>query len=334
MSRHGRGMMRRRTFLAGTAALAAGGLARPLSAAAADAWPQRPVSVVVPFAAGGSADLIGRLAAQHLAQKLGVPFVVENRGGAGGAIGAGVVAKAANDGYTLLVGTVSTHAINPALYAKLPFDVERDFVPITLLVNLPNLLTVYKDMPVKTVPELIAYLKANDGKVNFGSSGNGTSSHLASVMFQIATGTHMTHVPFRSTADEMTSMIGGNIQLAIDSMTSIWPLAQSGQVRAIAVSTPKRVAAAPDLPTIGESIKGYEAAGWQGLYAPAGTPRPVVDKIANACKEIFADPRVVAALNNVGGEPATMTPDAFAEFAKRERVKWGEVVKAAGVKIE
>jgi tripartite-type tricarboxylate transporter receptor subunit TctC len=309
-------------------------LARPLSAAAADAWPQRPVSVVVPFAAGGSADLIGRLAAQHLAQKLGVPFVVENRGGAGGAIGAGVVAKAANDGYTLLVGTVSTHAINPALYAKLPFDVERDFVPITLLVNLPNLLTVNKDIPMKTVPELIAYVKANDGKVNFGSSGNGTSSHLASVMFQIATGTHMTHIPFRSTADEMTSMIGGNIQLAIDSMTSIWPLAESGQVRAIAVSTPKRVAAAPDLPTIGESIKGYEAAGWQGLYAPAGTPRPIVDKIANACKEIFADPQVVAALTNVGGEPATMAPDAFAEFAKRERVKWGEVVKAAGVKIE
>jgi tripartite-type tricarboxylate transporter receptor subunit TctC len=187
---------------------------------------------------------------------------------------------------------------------------------------------------VKTVPEVIAYLKANDGKINFGSSGNGTSSHLASVMFQIATGTHMTHIPFRSTADEMTSMIGGNIQLAIDSMTSIWPLAESGQVRAIAVSTPKRVAAAPDLPTIGESIKGYEAAGWQGLYAPAGTPRPIVDKIANACKEIFADPQVVAALTNVGGEPATMAPDAFAEFAKRERVKWGEVVKAAGVKIE
>ena len=334
MSRRGQDGMKRREFLAGTAALVAGGLGRPLTSVAEEAWPQRAVSVVVPFAAGGSADLIGRLAAQHLSQKFGVPFVVENRGGAGGAIGAGVVAKAAGDGYTLLIGTVSTHAINPSLYAKLPFDVERDFVPITCLVSLPNLLTVNNDVPAKTVPELVAWLKANDGKINFGSSGNGTSSHLASVMFQLATGTHMTHVPFRSTADEMTNMIGGNIQVAIDSMTSIWPLAKSGQVRAIAVSTPKRAAAAPDLPTIGESIKDYEATGWQGLYAPAGTPRPIVDKIADAARQIFADPQVVAALANVGGEPAVMTPDAFAGFAKAERVKWAEVVKAAGVKIE
>ncbi|HEY2134426.1 MAG TPA: tripartite tricarboxylate transporter substrate-binding protein [Xanthobacteraceae bacterium] len=326
-------MMRRREFLARTAALAAiGSLAG--RAHAAEDWPQRQVTVVVPFAAGGSADLTGRLVAQHLEQKFGVPFVVENRGGAGGAIGAGVVAKAAGDGYTLLIGTVSTHAINPALYAHLPFNVERDFVPISCAVRLPNLLTVNNDVPARTVPELVAYLKANDGKVTFGSSGNGTSSHLSAVMFQLATGTHMTHVPFRSTSDEMNSMLGGNIQVAIDSMTTIWPLAQGGQVRAIAVSTPQRVGAAPDLPTIGESIKGFEATGWQGLYAPAGTPRPIVDKIAAAMKEFLGDPQVVGTLAKLGGEPAPMTPDAFAAYAAAERAKWADVVRAAGVRIE
>ena len=328
-------MIQRRDFLMRTAALAAAsGLVRPMTASAEDSWPQRAVTIVVPFAAGGSADLLGRLLAQHLQAKFNVPFVVENRGGAGGSLGAGVVAKAAGDGYTLLIGTVSTHAINPSLYARLPFDVEKDFSPISLLVRLPNLLTVNNDVPAKTVPELVAWLKQNEGKVSFGSSGNGTSSHLAAVMFQLATGTHMTHVPFRSTADEMNSMMGGSIQLAIDSMTTLWPLAKGGQVRAIAVSTPQRVAAAPDLPTIGESVKGFEATGWQGLYAPAGTPREIVDKIAGEVKRIFSEPQVVTALANVGGEPAPMTPDAFAEFARIERGKWAEVVKAAGVRIQ
>jgi tripartite-type tricarboxylate transporter receptor subunit TctC len=328
-------MIERRDSLVGAATLAAAGALAPAPRARADdLWPQRTVAIVVPFAAGGSADLLGRLLAQHLQAKFGTPFVVENRGGAGGSLGAGVVAKAAADGHTLLVGTVSTHAINPSLYAKLPFDVEKDFTPISLLVRLPNLLVVNNEVPARTVPELVAWLKANDGKVSFGSSGNGTSSHLAAVMFQLATGTHMTHVPFRSTADEMNSMMGGSIQLAIDSMTTLWPLAKGNQVRAIAVSTPQRVAAAPDVPTIGETVKGFEATGWQGLFAPGGTPRPIVDRIAAEVQRIFSEPQVVTALANVGGEPAPMTPDAFAAFARTERAKWAEVVKAAGVRIE
>jgi tripartite-type tricarboxylate transporter receptor subunit TctC len=327
-------MIKRRQFLLGTAAFAAAGALASPEGRAQDAWPQRTVSIVVPFAAGGSADLLGRLLAQHLQAKFNVPFIVENRGGAGGSLGTGVVAKAAPDGHTLLLGTVSTHAINPSLYARLPFDVEKDFVPISLLVRLPNLLVVNNDVPAKTIPELVAWMKQNDGKVTFGSSGNGTSSHLAAVMFQLATGTHMTHVPFRSTADEMNSMMGGSIQLAIDSMTTIWPLAKGGQVRALAVSTPQRVAAAPDVPTIAESVPNFEATGWQGLYAPGGTPRPVVEKIAAEVKRIFSEPQVVTALANVGGEPAPMTPDAFAAFARTERAKWAEVVKAAGVRIE
>jgi tripartite-type tricarboxylate transporter receptor subunit TctC len=328
-------MIRRRDFITRTAALAAaGGLVRVAPARAQGAWPQRTVSIVVPFSAGGSADLLGRLLAQHMQAKFNVPFVVENRGGAGGSIGTGLVAKAAPDGHTLLLGTVSTHAINPSLYARLPFDVEKDFSPISLLVRLPNLLVVNNDLPAKTVPELVAYLKANDNKVSFGSSGNGTSSHLAAVMFQLATGTHMTHVPFRSTSDEMNNMMGGSIQLAIDSMTTIWPLAKGGQVRALAVSTPQRVAAAPDVPTIAETVKGFEATGWQGLYAPGGTPRPIIDKIASEVRRIFSEPQVVTTLANVGGEPAPMTPDEFAAFARAERTKWAEVVRAAGVRIE
>jgi tripartite-type tricarboxylate transporter receptor subunit TctC len=307
----------------------------PLAAPArAQEWPQKQVTIVVPFAAGGSADLLARILQQHMQQKFGVPFVVENRSGAGGSIGAGFVAKAAPDGYTLLVGTVSSNAINAFLYTKLNFDVARDFQPVSLLVRFPNLLFVNPKLPVKSVPELVAHLKANTGKVNYGSSGNGTSSHLSAVMFELATGTKMTHIPFRSTAEVVNSMIGGHIDLAIDSMTTTWPHAQSGSVRALAVTTPQRSPTAPELPTIGETLTGYEATAWQGLFAPAGTPRPIVDKIAAEVKRVWQLPDVVTALKNVGAEPATSTPDEFAAYTRAERTRWGEVVKAAGVQIE
>ena len=224
--------------------------------------------------------------------------------------------------------------INSFLYSKLPYDVERDFQPVSLLVHLPNLLVVNNAVAAKTVPELIAYLKANDGKVNYGSSGNGTSSHLSAVMFQLASGTRMTHVPFRSTADELTSMIGGHIELAIDSMTTLWPQAQAGAVRAIAVTSAQRIASAPDLPTIGETLNGFSVSGWQGLFVAAGTPRPIVDKLSGEVKRIFDLPEVATALRKVGGEPSPMTPEAFADFIRSERPKWREVVKASGVKID
>jgi tripartite-type tricarboxylate transporter receptor subunit TctC len=302
--------------------------------AQAQEWPQKQVTIVVPFAAGGSADLLARILQQHMQQKFGVPFVVENRSGAGGSIGAGYVAKAAPDGYTLLVGTVSSNAINAFLYTKLNFDVARDFQPVSLLVRFPNLLFVNPKLPVKSVPELVAHLKANAGKVNYGSSGNGTSSHLSAVMFELATGTKMTHIPFRSTAEVVNSMIGGHIDLAIDSMTTTWPHAQSGSVRALAVTTPQRSPTAPELPTIGETLAGYEATAWQGLFAPAGTPRPIADKIAAEVKRVWQLSDVVTALKNVGAEPATSTPDEFAAYTRAERARWGEVVKAAGVQIE
>lgn len=298
------------------------------------AWPQRPVTIVVPFQAGGSADLLARILQQRMQADFGIPFVVENRSGAGGSIGASYVAKAPKDGLTLLLGTLSSNVLNGFIYGKLPYDPEEDFQPISLLIRLPNLLVVTPKMPVKTVPELIAYLKANDGKLNYGSSGIGTSSHLSVVMFELATGTHMTHVPFRSTTDELTSMMNGSVDLAIDSMTTLWPQAQAGMVRPLAATSSKRLASAPDLPTIGETLTGFSVEGWQGLFAPAGTPQPIIDMIAAEVKKVFEQPDVVAALTNVGGEPAPMSPDRFVAFIASERLKWRDVIKASGVHLD
>ena len=301
---------------------------------AQDNWPQRAVTLVVPFGPGGSADLTARILSAHLQARLGAPFVIENKGGAGGSIGAGFVAKAPNDGYTLLVGTVSSNAVNAALYTKLPYDLDRDFQPVSRLVLFPNLLFVNSKIPATSVPGLIEYLKANPGKVNYGSSGIGTSSHLSMVMFALATGTEMTHIPFRSTSEVVNSMIGGHIDLGIDSMTTTIPHARSGTVRALAVTTPQRNASVPDLPTIGETLPGYEATAWQGLFAPAGTPRPIVDRLASEVKLILESPEVASSLTAVGAEPAPMSPDAFAAFTRTERERWKEVVRISGTRLD
>jgi len=306
-----------------------------LSPVHAQDWPQRQVTIVVPFGAGGSADLLARILATHMQVKYNVPFVVENRAGAGGSIGTGYVAKAAPDGHTLLLGTVSSIAVNAALYTRLPFDVDKDLQPVTQLVSFPNLLIINPKLPAKTLPELITYLKANEGKVNYGSSGLGTSSHLTIVMLEQAIGTKMTHVPFKSTGDVVNTMLGGNIDLAFDSMTTVWPHAEKGTVRAIAVSTPTRSSSAPDVPAIAETIKGFEATAWQGLFAPAGTPKPIVEAIAAEAKRVWNLPEVKSALTKVGADSAlSASPDAFTAFARAERVKWALVVKAAGVKID
>jgi tripartite-type tricarboxylate transporter receptor subunit TctC len=302
--------------------------------AGAQTWPQRQVTVVVPFAPGGGTDIIARLLANHMQQKLGVPVVVENRAGAGGSIGTGHVARSTNDGHTVLVGTVSSNVINQFLYTRLTFDLTKDFQPVALLATLPNLLFVNPKLPANNVAELVAYLKANDGKVNFGSSGIGTSSHLCSVMLGLASGANMTHVPFRSTAEVMNAALSGTIDLAIDNMSTAWPLAQQGKVRALAVTTPKRSGAAPNLPTIGESIAGFEATAWQGLFVPAGTPRPVVEALAAEMKRILELPDVVKSLKDLGAEPAPSTPEEFARFLTSERERWQAVVKASGARID
>ena len=309
-------------------------LANAATTQAEEAWPQRTVTIVVPFEAGGSTDLIARILQQHMQENIGMPVVVENRPGAGGAIGASFVAKATPNGYMLGIGTLSTHVLNGLINSKISYDSERDFQPISLLVHLPNLLIINPRIPAKTVPELISYLKANDGKINYGSPGIGTSSQLSVVMFELATGTHMTNVPFHGTPDEVNNMMNGSIDLVIDSMTTLWPQAQAGVVRALAVTSEKRVPSAPDLPTIGETLNGYSVSAWQGLFAPAGTPRPVVEKIAAEVKRVFERPDVVDQIKKVGGEPSPMTPDAFAAFVASERSKWKEVVKAADVHID
>jgi len=303
-------------------------------ATAAQTWPQRPVTIVVPFQAGGSADLLARIVQHTLQNDLGAPVVVENRSGAGGSIGAAYVAKAPNDGYTLLLGTFSTNVLNAFMYDKLPYDSERDFQPLALLVRFPNLLVVGPKNPARNVPELIDYIKARDGKLNYGSSGVGTSSHLAVVMFELASGTHMTHVPFRSTAEDLTSMMNGSIDLAIDSMPTLWPQAQAGVIRALAVSTEQRSPIAPDLPTIGETLPGYAVTAWQGLFAPAGTPRSIVEKIATTLQRSFARPDVTDELTKVGGEPTYIGPDAFSAYIRSELPKWRDVVKASGVHLD
>ena len=210
----------------------------------------------MPFSAGGTTDLFGRLLAQHMQQKFGQPFIVENRAGAGGNLGAAAVAKAAPDGYTFLVGTVSTHAINPFLYTKLPYDTVKDFAPVSLIARLPNILVVHPSLPVNNVQELIAYLKANPDKLSYGSSGAGTSIHLAAELFKIRTGTTMTHVPFRSSGDIMNNLTGGHINLAFDNITLAWPQVQAGRLRALAVSSTERSAIAPDVPTVADTHPG------------------------------------------------------------------------------
>ena len=290
----------------------------------------------MPFGAGGSADLLARILATHMQAKFGQTVVVENRAGAGGSIGTNYVAKAAPDGYTLLLGTVSSIAVNAALYAKLPFDVDKDIQPITQLVSFPNLLIVNPKLPVKTVPgaDRLREEERRQGELR-ARPALGTSSHLSVVMFEQAIGTKMTHVPYKSTGDVVNSMLGGNVDLAIDSMTTVWPHAKQGTVRALGVSTPQRSASAPDVPAIGETIKGFEATAWQGLFAPAGTPKPVVEKIAAEAKRIWNLPEVKVQLGNAGADSVLSdSPDAFTAFTRAQRVKWAEVVKAAGVKIE
>jgi tripartite-type tricarboxylate transporter receptor subunit TctC len=317
--------------LFGALALSLATLAAPAQAAE---WPERNVTIVVPFGAGGTTDMFARILAQAMQAKTGTPFVVENRPGAGGNIGSGAVAKAAPDGYTLLVGTVSTHAINPFLYKNIAYDTEKAFQPVTLIARLPNLLVVNPKVPAKTIPELVEHLKKNPGNLKYGSSGAGTSTHLASELFQIKTGTKMTHVPFRSSGDVMNNLAGEHIDLAFDNMTLAWPQAQGGTVRAIAVTSTERSPTAPEVPTVSESLPGFDATSWHGLFVPAGTPRPIVERLAAEVKQIFGAADVQGKLKEVGAVPSPMTPEAFTTFISAERAKWKDVVEAAGVSIQ
>ncbi len=324
----------RRGLIAAAAAAAACTLL-PGLAAAQGAFPSKTITIIVPFAAGGTTDILARVVAQGMGAELGQPVVVDNRAGAGGNIGGQLAARAPADGYTLFMGTVGTHAINAALYKKMPFDPIKDFAPLTRVANVPNLLVANPAQPFKTVQELIAYAKANPGKINFGSSGSGSSIHLSGELFKSMAKVDMQHVPYKGSAPAVTDLLGNQIAIMFDNMPSAIQHVRSGKLRAIAVTTAKRSPELPDVPTIAEAgVPGYEATSWFGMFAPAGTPAPVVAKLNATIVKVLAQPDIKKKLAEQGAEAAGETPEQFAAFIQKESVKWGKVVKESGASVD
>ncbi|MDZ7866809.1 tripartite tricarboxylate transporter substrate binding protein [Acidovorax sp.] len=324
----------RRTLLAALAT-AAVGAAIPAGALAQAAYPSKPVTIVVPFAAGGTTDILARIIGQALTSELGQPVVVDNRAGAGGNIGGALAAKAPADGYTLFMGTVGTHAINASLYKKMPFDPVKDFAPLTRVANVPNLLVANPAQPYKSVKELIAYAKANPGKLNFGSSGNGSSIHLSGELFKSLAKVDMVHVPYKGSAPAVTDLLGNQIGIMFDNMPSAIQHVRSGKLVPIAVTTAKRSPELPNVPTIAEAgVPGYEATSWFGMFAPAGTPAPVLAKLNTALVKVLNQAEVKKRINDQGAETVSETPEQFAAFIKTESVKWGKVVQESGASLD
>ena len=314
----------------------------PALASAQTAWPSKPVRIVVPFAAGGTTDILARSLAPELQKAFGQPFVVDNKPGAGGNLGASDVAKSAPDGYTVLMGTVGTHAINAALYPKMPYDPVKDFVPITLMAGVPNVMVLNPALAAKysinTVADFIKAAKANPGKFNMASSGNGTSIHLAGELFKTMTGTYMVHLPYRGSGPALIDLIGGSMDLMFDNLPSALPHIKSGKLKALAVTSSKRSDAAPELPTVAEAggatLKGYEASSWFGLMAPAGTPPDIVNRLQQETAKALGSPALKERLQAQGAIPGGMSSADFAAFIAAETKKWAAVVKASGAKVD
>jgi tripartite-type tricarboxylate transporter receptor subunit TctC len=336
--------LRRRHVLTPLPALAAAALAPALvlPAAAQSTWPSKPVRIVVPFAAGGTTDILARALAPELQKAFGQPFIIDNKPGAGGNNGAAEVAKAAPDGYTLLMGTVGTHAINAALYPKMPFDHVKEFQPVTLVAGVPNVLVLNpasaQRYGVNSVADLAKAAKANPGRMNMASSGNGTSIHLAGELFKTMTGTFMVHFPYRGSGPALIDLIGGNMDLMFDNLPSAMPHIKSGRLKALAVTSATRSAAMPELPTVAEAggatLKGYEASSWFGLLAPAGTPMDIVNRVQQETAKALASPALKERLAAQGAIPSGNTPAEFAKFIADETAKWAKVVKASGAKVD
>jgi len=301
-------------------------------AAAQGTYPNKPIRLVVTFPSGGAPDILARLFSERA--QLGQAIVVDNKAGAGGNIGADIVAKSPPDGYTLVIGTVGTHSINGALYSKMPYDMVKDFAPIGHIASAPNLLVVTNDLPVKSVQELIAYMKANPNKLSFGSPGIGSSVHVSGELFKSMTGTQMTHVPYKGRQFAIPDLVGGQIQVMFDNMPSALPMAKEGKIRAIAQTTLKRSPAAPDVPTVAETVPGFEATTWFAMFAPVGTPPDVVARLNSELKRVFELPDVQDKLKGIGLEPWLSTPDELAKYQAAEIVKWAKVVKDSGAKAE
>jgi len=301
-------------------------------AVAQQAYPAKPLRLVVTFPPGGAPDILARLFADKA--QLGQPVVVDNKPGAGGNIGAEMVAKAAPDGHTIVMGTVGTHSINGALYRQMPYDMVKDFAPLGHVASAPNLLVVTNELPVKTVAELISYMKANPNKLSFGSPGIGTSVHVSGELFKSLTGTQMTHVPYKGRQFAIPDLVGGSIQVMFDNMPSALPMAKEGKIRALAQTTATRSSAAPDVPTVAETVPGFEATTWFAMFAPVGTPKDIVAKLNAEMQRVYKLPDVAEKMKTLGLEPWISTPEELARYQASEITKWAKVVKDSGAKAD
>ncbi|HSW07931.1 MAG TPA: tripartite tricarboxylate transporter substrate binding protein [Aquabacterium sp.] len=300
----------------------------------AASYPSRPIHIVVTFSTGGAPDILARLIGERLQASWGQSVIVDNKPGAGGNTGADAVAKSAPDGHTIVVGTVGTHSINGALYAKMPYDMVKDFAPITLLATTPNMLVVHNGVPAKTLPEFIA-LGKREGKMSFASSGSGTSIHVSGELFKTMTGIDMQHIPYKGRATAIPDVLGGRVTMMFDNMPSSLPLVREGKLRALGVTSAKRSAAAPDIPTIAEQgLPGFDAVSWFALFAPAGTPKPIVDKLQLEVKKILDAPDTAKRLAEAGLDAVGSTPDELAAYQRAEITKWAKVVKDSGAKAD
>ena len=332
--------LHRRQVLASVGSLALPAALLPLTLFAQAGWPGRPVRIVVPFAPAGTTDILARALAPELSKAFGQTFIIDNKPGAGGNLGADAVAKSAPDGYNLLMGTVGTHAINAALYPKMPFDPVRDFTPIVLVAGVPNVLVMNpakaQAYGINNVADLIRYAKANPGKLNMASSGNGTSIHLSGELFKAMTGTFMLHFPYRGSGPALLDLMGGTMDLMFDNLPSALPQIKGGKLKALAVTSAQRSAALPDLPTIAEAgpVQGFDASSWFGLFAPAGTPRAIVDKIAADTSAVLALPEIADALRAQGLEPTALGPDAFGRFIREDLQRWKTLTQELGIRAE
>lgn len=300
----------------------------------AQAWPSKPVTLIVPFPAGGTTDILARPLAQKLSEKFGQQFIVDNRPGAGGTVGAGIVAKSAPDGHTILVGAVH-HTIATSLYKKLPYDLEKDLAPVTVTAFVPNILIVNPEVKAKTVKELIALAKSQPGKLNYGSAGNGTTQHIAGELFKTLAGVDIAHIPYKGGAPMMTDVIGGQVTMAFDTSASANAQIKGGKVRALAVTTAKRSPAFPDLPTLAEAgVPGYEITTWYALLAPAGTPKEIITKLQTEVANILKQPDMKKRWEEQGAEIGGITPEEFAKLIRSETVKYAKVVKDSGATVD
>jgi tripartite-type tricarboxylate transporter receptor subunit TctC len=301
----------------------------------AETYPTRSVTLIVPSAAGGGTDTIARLIGDQLSKQLGQGFVVENRTGGGMLVGTTAAAKAAPDGYTLLVGLTGNMSVNPSLFAKLSYDPLADFTPVAMLANYPFLVVVNNDLPAKSINDLISLLKARSGQIDYASAGNGTGQHLAPELFKMMTGTEMGHVPYRGAQPAYQDVISGRVPVFFDNMSTAMSLVKGGKVRALAITSKKRSALMPELPTVDEAgVPGYEYYTWFGLWAPKGTPQPIVEKLYAEVRTALADPTVQQRIADTAGEPSQMPREQIDLFVKTEIAKWADVVKRAGIKVE